>query len=317
MISSTRVNVEDQYSRFDKGTKLNTSNQEGNTLPASEKATSLPAIDKITISDTAIKALEKDQNNSPKGYYEQFIPTYEGFSSKNLAFGVKEPGMETFSAGKELAQVITDARASLDKNYQKLKSIGKPHLVGHSSPESRNSLFGELDRRALNAIVNDKQGTFTKYEQDIARNKMSQQQGLAMGLYNGPISEESKFVDPFLGNKTEQFKAGVQFLDKVGNEEKATIEYAFQRAGVQRSYENLSREQGEIPEDFTSEHPLLILILQARESANGDFNRGFTTGSIRDTDDLKSQPWFEGFESKLDNAIKATEDLFFPKEQIV
>jgi len=42
------------------------------------------------------------------------MPTYDGFTAANIALGVKEPGRDTFSAGKDFSQVAIDARASMD-----------------------------------------------------------------------------------------------------------------------------------------------------------------------------------------------------------
>ncbi len=244
----------------------------------------------------------------------QFMPTYEGFSAANIASGVSNPSLENFSAGKEFKQVAIDARASLDNNYEKLDSIGKPYSTTSTPPEAVNSLLGELDRRALYSVASNEGGMFTEHEQNIARNKMNQQQGLAMGLYSGPTSEKDKFIDPFLGDNAQKFKAGIAFLDSVSNEEKAgSIEFAVQRAGLQQAYEQLSVEKGDIPEDFSTDHPLVTLILAARNSVNGDYQRGFTEGIIRNSDDLKSQSWFNGFEDLLDNAIQESQNLYLAK----
>lgn len=311
MISLSTFNLhspQNQYSSLD-DIELQNDHKSVKEEPASKTN-----VETVTISDTARKINESTQSGSSYEYFEQFIPTYEGFSSANIAIGVSDPGLETFSKGKSLEQVVIDARSSLDKNFKKLSEIGEAHSAGVTRV---NSMMGELDRRALNAVVNDEQGVFTIEEKNMARNKMLQQQGLAMGLYNGPTNKASEFVDPFLGDSVAHFKAAIQFLDKVGDEEKGgSIEYAFQRAGVQRAYEKSSREKGEIPEDFTTKHPLLLLILQARDSASGDFEKGFTKGSIRSDDDLKNQSWFKGFENQLDNTIQSTQDLYRSKIEV-
>ncbi|MBV1879132.1 MAG: hypothetical protein KUG79_15935 [Pseudomonadales bacterium] len=264
--------------------------------------------DKVSISDAARNI---SRNHTSTEYYLQFMPTYEGFSAANLAAGVLDPSLETFSLGKDFNQVTTDARASLDKNYEKLEAIGKPYVIGSTPPIVANSLYGELDRRALYAVSSNEGGLFTDHEQKIARNRMSQQQGLAMGLYSGPTSEKSKFVDPFRSEHDQQFKAGIIFLDGVSNEENAgSIEFAFQRAGLQEAYERLSVEKGNTPEDVNIDHPLVNLILAARSSVNSDYQLGPTEGPIRSADDLKRQSWFRGFEGLLENAIQKTENLY-------
>ncbi len=268
-------------------------------------------VDTVSISDAARQAAQNAINNASTQYYEQFVPTHEGFSATALAAAVSNPDLESFSAGKSFKQVAADARAALDKNYERLKDINKPYGHENARQKDINSLFGDLDRRALYAVSSNEGGLFTQDEQNTARNKMSQQQGLAMGLYNGPINQKSNFIDPFLGDKAQQFKAGIQFLDKVSNEEKAgSIEFAVQRAGLQRGYESFIRDQGKIPEDLSTDHPLVNLILAARDALAENSSRGQTKGAVENADDLRNQLWFEGFEHRLDTVIQETRDLY-------
>jgi len=287
-----------------KDSKNNSANSTEETSPKS-------AVDTVSISNAALQVAKNSVATTSSSYYEQFMPTYEGFSAANIAAGVSAPNVDTFSAGKDFDQVAKDARASLDKNYERLESIGKPFNASSSQAVDRSSLLGELDRRALYAVVSNEGGLFTKDEQDVARNKMSQQVSLAMGMYSGPISEEDKFIDPFMGDKAQKYKAGIQFLDQVSNEEKgSSITFAHQRASLQKMYENVVTEQGGTPEDLTSDNSLVNLILEAMNSADGDLKRGQTFGSITNLDDLKRQPWFEPFADRLDNIIDKTKDLY-------
>jgi hypothetical protein len=241
------------------------------------------------------------------------MPTYAGFSSANIAAGVANPSLETFSAGKDFSQVALDARASLDKNYEKLYELGKPFSLGTTQAQDVNSLLGELDRRALFAVSSNKDDLFTADEQSLARGKLTQQQGLAMGLYSGPTSEKSKFIDPFNGDTIQKFKAGIEFLDKVDNEEKATsIEFAYQRAGLQIAYERGMRDQGETAEDFSTDNPLVLIIIAAMESAKDDSKGGFTEGVITNPQDLEKQTWFDDYIDLLSSTIQATQDLYLP-----
>ena len=267
----------------------------------------------VSISEAARSAAVNPFDQSSTDYYKQFMPTYAGFSSANIAAGVANPSLETFSAGKEFSQVALDARASLDKNYEKLYELGKPFSLGTTQAQDINSLLGELDRRALFAVSSNKDDLFTTDEQSLARGKLNQQQGLAMGLYSGPTSEKSKFIDPFNGDTVQKFKAGIEFLDKVGNEEKATsIEFAFQRAGLQVAYERGMRDQGKIAEDFSTDNPLILLIIAAMDSAKGNFKDGFTEGVITTSRDLEKQTWFEDYKDLLSNAIQDTQGLYLP-----
>lgn len=201
----------------------------------------------------------------------------------------------------------------MDNNYERLESIGKPYPPNNAPAESINSLLGELDRRALYAVASNQGEMFTKDEQAIARNKMNQQQGLAMGLYSGPTSEKNQFSDPFVGNMASKFKAGLEFLDAVGNEEKGTsFEYAHQRAGIQKAYESASIENGEIPEDFMSDSPLIMLLYEAMKAADTSESRSMTEGLIQNAEDIRKQSWFNGYESRLDDAVNATRELYVP-----
>ncbi|PFG08594.1 hypothetical protein [Marinobacter sp. LV10MA510-1] len=267
----------------------------------------------VTISDAGRKALEVSRGGQSPSYYEQFMPTYDGFTAANIALGVKEPDRDTFSAGKDFGQVAIDARASMDNNYERLESIGKSYPPNNAPAESRNSLLGELDRRALYAVASNQGEMFTKDEQAIARNKMNQQQGLAMGLYNGPTSEKDQFFDPFVGDRVSRFKAAIEFLDAVGNEEKGTsFEYAYQRAAVQRVYERASIQSGETPEELIPDSPLIRLLYEAMEAAETSESRSITEGLILNAEDIQKQSWFSGYESRLDDSINATRELYVP-----
>ncbi len=277
-------------------------------LAANEK---VDADNQVNFSKAGLDAAKNSISADSTAYYRQFMPTYAGFSADNIAAGVENPSLETFSEGKDAVQVAMDARASLDKNYEKLYAIGKPFSLGNIRSVDANSLFGELDRRALYLVSSNKDGLFSKDEQNMARDKMSQQQGLAMGLYNGPSSEKSKFVDPYLGDNVEKFKAGIQFLDKVGNEEKATsIEFALQRASLQNAYENGARKQGITAEDFSTDHPLVLLILAARNAVNGDLSGGFSEGLITTAQRLQEQSWFDDYKDQLAQALQESEELY-------
>jgi len=271
----------------------------------------------VSISDAARNAAANPLDESSTDYYKQFMPTYAGFSSANIAAGVANPSLETFSAGKDFSEVALDARASLDKNYEKLYVLGKPFSFGTTQAQDVNSLLGELDRRALFAVSSNKDNLFTADEQSLARGKLTQQQGLAMGLYSGPTSEKSKFIDPFNGDTVQKFKAGIEFLDKVSNEEKASsIEFAFQRAALQVAYERGMQDQGEIAEDFSTDNPLVLLIIAAMESAKGDFKEGFTEGVITASQNLEKQTWFDDYKDLLSGAIQETQDLYLPNTAV-
>jgi hypothetical protein len=263
----------------------------------------------VSLSAQAKAALAASATTTPASpsYYGQFFPTRDGFPAAALAAAVADPGAESSSAGKAPAQVAADARASMDANYAAMKASGKPFDYNSFEGKDWHALMGNLDRRSLNAVSTNSGGQFSRQEQDMAQSMMSQQQGLAMGLYSGPSSQAGKYIDPFAGDVAAKLKAGVKFLDGVSNDEKASVPWAFSRASAQYGYEAMSEKQGETPENLDSDSPLVRLIKAALDSMKDRPDRATTTGPIRTAEDLKKQPWFEGFERQLDAAIQQSQ----------
>lgn len=269
-------------------------------------ATTAGPVDIVTISAAA-----KAPTGAKDAYYGQFFPTHEGFSSTALAAAVSNPGQETFSAGKDFRQVAGDARRNLDEKYQRLEAGGKAYDYVHATSEDVNSLYGDLDRRALYAVSSNEGGQFTDEERDFARSIMLGQQGLAMGAYAGPSSQQGKFVDPFGDDHASRFKAAAKWLDGVSNDEKATsVEWAVQRASAQFSYELIVKDRGGVPENIDSESPLVKLIKGSMDTMRNDPSRGTTYGPVTNTDQLKAQPWFKGFEEQLDGAMAQAREIY-------
>jgi hypothetical protein len=249
-----------------------------------------------------LSAAAKAAKAIPPNAYTQYMPTRPGFDANALSAAVTSPDAEYLSKGKTLAQVGVAARASMDERYAAMAQSGKP--FDYNSFEGRDwyTLMGGLDRRALSAVSTNEGGQFTQQEQEIARTIMDQQQGLAMGLYNGPTSLAGTFRDPFAGDHAKRFNAAVKWLDRVGNDEKKTLTWAYSRASAQISYEWVT--EGREREDLTSKDPLVQLIASAMRTMQQDFSRGWTTGSVTDAASLKQQTWFQGFESKLDAILR-------------
>lgn len=207
---------------------------------------------------------------------------------------------------KSFAQVAIDARASMDAQYAAMKATGKPFEYNDTRGDW-NTLMGNLDRRSLYAVRSNEGGQFTKDEQTVARTLMGQQESLAMGIYFGPSSKAGSFVDPF-NSFSEQCKAGVNFLDNVSSEEKSSVEWASARANSQMSYEYSAGKEGKVIENLDSESPLAKLIMTAMKTKDHSLNRSKTTGFLITAEDLKRQPWFEGFESQLDQVMQQIQD---------
>lgn len=247
---------------------------------------------------TASKA-GKTGNGGAGGPYAAYFPTRDGKPATALAKAVSDPGAVSSSAGLSGPAIAKDARARMDAQYEAMKAGGKPFDFDSFEGRDWYSLMGDLDRRSLEAVRSNAGGQFSKQEQDIAQSIMAQQEGLAMGLYNGPISQEASFVDPFRGDEAARRKANLTFLDAVGPEEKASTEWATRRASAQVSYEILTREKGEEPETLESDNPLAALIKQAMDRSQSDPLRHIP----KTPEELKTQAWFKGFESQLDSAV--------------
>lgn len=296
-------------------TSLATSSGVGVTFPAptsqgttSPAKVSSPAVT-ITLSDQA-QTLLAAQASASANYYAQFFPTRDGSSATALAVAVTDPGAQSSSSGKSLQQVAADARANMDAKYAAMKASGKPFDYNSSEGKDWYTLMADLDRRSLYAVSSNQGGQFSKQERDMAQSIMSQQQGLAMGEYNGPTRLAGSFVDPFGGDVAAQLEAGIKFLDRVSNDEKTSIAWAVSRASDQRGYELGIQSDGKAPKNYNSENPLVKLIRAAMATMDNNLGRGTSVGRIETVNDLKSQPWFQGFESQLDGAIQQTQAMY-------
>ncbi|MBK3735400.1 hypothetical protein GAY29_20280 [Azospirillum brasilense] len=247
---------------------------------------------------TASKA-GKTGNGTSAGPYAAYFPTRDGKNATALAKAVSDPGAVSSSAGLSGSAIAKDARTRMDAQYAAMKASGKPFDFDSFEGRDWYSLMGDLDRRSLEAVRSNAGGNFSKQEQDIAQSIMAQQEGLAMGLYNGPISQEASFTDPFRGDEAARMKANLTFLDAVGPEEKTSTEWATRRASAQVSYEIHTREKGDEPEKLDSDNPLATLIKQAMDRSQSDPLRHI----LKTPDALKTQAWFKGFESRLDTTV--------------
>ncbi|MEQ9488699.1 MAG: hypothetical protein RIM72_06870 [Alphaproteobacteria bacterium] len=237
-------------------------------------------------------------------YYKQFRPTYDGFSARNLALGIVDPGAQPFSQNRSPADVAQAARDSMDASYETMRQIGMPFGETGVAGKDVYSLYGELDRRALYTVASNEGGLFTETEQSQARDLMRGQQGMAMGGYWGPTELAGKFVSQT--NTEEKFKAGILFMDRASAEEKAgDVEWAHQRAIMQDAYEDIVAGRGGTPDNFDIDHPLVKLIREAIDAWKT--NPGMTSsGRVETADDLRIEEWFEGFADRLDRAISET-----------
>jgi hypothetical protein len=275
-----------------------------NSGPASASATN------VTLSAQA-KAALSSQTDASANYYAQFFPTRDGRPATALALAVTNPGAVSSSAGKPLAQVADDARASLDAKYAEFKASGSPFDINSFEGKDWYSLLGDLDRRSLYAISSNQGGKFSDDEQKIAQSVLGQEAKLATGFYAGPTRLASAYAPPAGLTSTSldpldpnadaaRLKALAKYLDGVSDDEKSSVSWAYSRASAQVSYETITAGQGQKPDNLDSQNPVAKLIAAALRTQKGNLQRGTTHGFITTADDLKSQPWFEGFGTELD-----------------
>lgn len=204
--------------------------------------------------------------SAPNGY-EIYMPVRPGYSSTNLAIAVTDPTAEPFSSGKTRSQVVDAARKAIDARHAKMAESGEPFRPKTNEAVDWYSAFGDLDRRALNAIRTDETGFFSSAEKEIAQSIMTQQQSLAMGLYHGPARlagtySDTEDIDP--SDHMAVGKAGARWLDQVSHEEKTTSpEWMEQRAAAQYLYENSAQQSGVENEDLSSGFAFVDMLLQA------------------------------------------------------
>ncbi|MCX6052365.1 MAG: hypothetical protein NTZ60_07600 [Campylobacterales bacterium] len=177
--------------------------------------------------------------------YAQYFPTRDGEPANALADAVSNPSLQTFSKDKNFGQVAKDARTELDAQYALMKKSGKLFDTNSNEGEDWHSVFQNFDRRALYGVSSNEGGSFSKEEQDMASSLMSQQQGLAMGLYSGPTRLEDSFTDQFSGDIAAKMKEAVAFLNNVSAEEKSSGTWMSSITTAQNTYEYLANHKDE------------------------------------------------------------------------
>lgn len=245
---------------------------------------------------TTTTATTTGTSQSPPNRYAPYFPTREGFSSSALSEAVADPGKSN-TAGMNISEVATSARAKMDAVYSAMEKSGKPFDYNSTEGQDWNALMGDLDRRSLHAVSSNEGGQFTKQEQEIASTLMTQQQGLASGLYHGPSRLAHTF--PNSEDHVATYKAAMTFLDAVSPEEKTSVPWAFNRAAAANSYTLITGDQSGTQD---SDSPLAKLLQASMATMGTGVGRGLTYGPVRTMDDLLRQPWNQGFESQLKSA---------------
>jgi len=203
---------------------------------------------------------------APNGF-EIYMPVRPGFAANNLAVAITDPTAEPFSSGKTKSEIVDAARKAIDARHIKMADSGQPFRPKSNEAVDWYTVFGDLDRRALNAVRTDETGFFSSEEKEIAQSIMVQQQSLAMGLYHGPTRLAGTFagkdgIDP--SDHMAVGKAGALWLDQVSLDEKTTSsEWMEQRAAAQYLYENGAEQTGVKAEDLSSGYKFVDMLLQA------------------------------------------------------
>ena len=187
------------------------------------------------------------------------------------------------SAGKDFTTVAKDARSILDASA---KAAGKKFSINSNFQEWQTTFAG-MDRRSLFAVAGNKDGAFSKDEQEAASFLMFKQEEAVMKT---------------AGDHASGFKAMVEFLDSVSPEEKTSVKWAFSRASAQQSYEDVVTSEGGAPERIDSESPLVKVIKAALQASKSDPEKNKITGPGTTIEDLEKQPWAKGFEQQLEQA---------------
>lgn len=208
----------------------------------------------------------------------------------------------------------------MDAKYASMTAAGKP-FDPNAIERDHYTVFGEFDRRTLNAVANNIGGQFSTVERDMAFAIMDQQYKLGIGLQSGPKVENPQTWDVLKDNISARLAFANQWLDQVSAEEKTSPIWAFEKAYTEVAYEQselgdqrLAREAVVIsvgaPEApnlvDASENPLVKLIKAAiyepRERA--------TSTTIRNLEDLKSQEWMANYRDRVDEAYTETVGMY-------
>lgn len=169
--------------------------------------------------------------------------------------------LSTQDALPDLATVISDTRAALDKLYTDAGVAG-PLADGKQTVD-----LGGLDRRALFAIVSSGDQTFTADEQQIAAKELQNR-------FNAVLSPQSA-VARLTGDWSKVYKAAIDYLQAAGPEERATAKWSAQMQALQQGYDDSVKQGGALPKGIAGDP--VAEFLAGSESGGG-------TDALRDFD---------------------------------
>jgi hypothetical protein len=180
--------------------------------------------DSVSLSSTSTDYSSSIVGNAP------YFPVRAGMNDDALVLGASKPGAVSSSKDKTFPEVAADARKRMDEKYAQMTASGKPYA---KTDEDRNALFGDLDRRSLNAVATNEGGKFSADEQASAQALMRQQGRLATGYYSGPADQEKNWKDPFANDPVARAHAALDFLDNMSPEEKNTPQWLTQHLSLE------------------------------------------------------------------------------------
>jgi hypothetical protein len=224
-------------------------------------------IDSVSLSSTSTDYSSSIVGNAP------YFPVRAGMNADALVLGASKPGAVSSSKDKTFPEVAADARKRMDEKYAQMTASGQPYA---KTDEDRNALFGDLDRRSLNAVATNEGGKFTADEQASAQALMRQQGRLATGYYSGPADQEKNWKDPFANDPVARAHAALDFLDNMSPEEKNTPQWLTQHLSLEAA---LNQNAGSDPADKKSGHFHNLAEILAGV---------VTDGSDKKTDDAKT-----------------------------
>ena len=160
--------------------------------------------------------------------YNAYFPTRAGFSSDALSVSTALPQSNTSSIGLEGDTLAKNVRQRLNSTYSAMAATGTPYAYDSADNVDNNTLFGQLDRTSLEAVVSDQSSLFTDGEKTAAQRIMDQQYSLASGVYSGPDSQASTFTT--VSDPQQQQAQAAKFLDNVSDAEKLSNVWVLNRA---------------------------------------------------------------------------------------
>ncbi|KJZ36911.1 MULTISPECIES: hypothetical protein [Pseudomonas] len=223
--------------------------------------------DSVSLSSTSTDYNSSIVGNAP------YFPVRAGMNADALVLGASKPGAVSSSKDKTFPEVAADARKRMDEKYAQMTASGQPYA---KTDEDRNALFGDLDRRSLNAVATNEGGKFTADEQASAQALMRQQGRLATGYYSGPADQEKNWKDSFANDPVARAHAALDFLDNMSPEEKNTPQWLTQHLSLEAA---LNQSAGSDPADKKSGHFHNLAEILAGV---------VTDGSDKKTDDAKT-----------------------------